>query len=148
MNKKNIWPIALIVLPVLAMIFACMPNAVTYQYPDGGKTIYMTYFGLCEDAENSICLPAAGIAVGLCLLFAVAYVIAKKSHWLKAVSGPSFAAALLAAMPYFLKEDITIVPSVIVPVLMLLEWLVAYKLSKQAEFHQPVESKARRLEKR
>lgn len=144
MNKKNLWIIALIVLPVVAMIVANFPNAVTYQYPDG-HAVQMSYMGLNEDVNAGVCMPAVVVTVGLCILFAVAYLGGKKAYWLKAISGPSFAAALLAVVPYLAPEEVRALPNVLVPILMMVEWLVAFQMGKTVESADMQKEKGRRL---
>ena len=148
MKKKILWTAALILLPVAAMMVANLPNSVTYLYPDASKAQTMSYFGLNEDVKAAACLPAAGLVIGLCICFAVAYAISRKGYWLKAVSGPSFAAALLAVVPYLMPNEIRVVPNVIVPIAMMLEWLLAHQMGKAAENETRALEKGRRLEKR
>lgn len=144
MNKKTILPVSLVALPVVAMMTAFFPKAVRYVYPDG-KTVYATYFDLLEEVGTAVWLPAAVIAIGICLFFAVAYVFSHKPYWLKAVSGPSFAAALLAVVPYLTQGEIRAFPNVLVPIAMMLEWFIAHQLGKTADSAPIAREKGRRL---
>ena len=146
MNKKQILPIALVVLPLAAMMVAFMPNAVKYLYPSG-EAVYMTYFGMVEEVKTAICMPAAVITIGITIFFAMAYSFSPKGYWLKAVSGPSFASSLLAVVPYLVQEEIMVRPNVLVPIVMLIEWLIAYNLGKDAENAPMEKEKGRRLGK-
>lgn len=143
MNKK-ILPAALVVLPVVAMMAAFAPNAVRYLYPDG-EFVYMTYFGMVEEVKTAVCMPASVIAIGICIFLAVAYAFSGKQNWLKAVAGPSFIAALLAVMPYLMPDDIKAFPSVIVPIAMMVEWLMAYQMGKTTDSTSAEKAKGRRL---
>lgn len=147
MNKKKILPIALVVLPLVSMMIAFLPNAVKYLYPSGEIT-YMTYFGMTEGVKTAVCMPAAVIAIGICIFFSMAYSISGKAFWLKAISGPSFAAALLAVMPFLTPDEIKAVPNVLVPILMMAEWIVAYAMGKNVETTPIAKDKGRRLSKR
>ena len=144
MNKKKILPIALIVLPLVAMMIAFLPNAVKYLHPDG-QIEYMTYFGMVEGVKTGVCMPATVIAVGICIFFAMSYTFSHKGYWLKAISGPSFAAALLAVMPFLTPDEIKVMPNLIVPIAMLIEWLIAYVLGKDVENAPIAKEKGRRL---
>lgn len=144
MNKKKILPIALVVLPLVSMMLAFLPNAVKYLYPSG-EVVYMTYFGMVEGVQTAACMPAAVITIGITIFFAMAWSLSSKGYWLKAVSGPSFASALLAVVPYLTSEEILVRPNVLVPILMMTEWLIAYVMGKDVETAPAAKEKGRRL---
>ena len=146
MNKKKILPIALVVLPLVSMMLAFLPNAVKYLYPSG-EAVYMTYFGMVEDVKTAACMPATVITIGITIFFAMAWSLSSKGYWLKAVSGPSFASALLAVVPYLTSDELLVRPNVLVPILMMTEWLIAYVLGKDVETASDKKEKGRRLGK-
>ena len=144
MNKKKILPIALVVLPLAAMMVAFMPNAVKYLVP-GEEAVYMTYFGMMEGVKAAACMPATVITIGITIFFSMAYSFSGKGYWLKAISGPSFASALLAVVPYLTADEIIVRPNVLVPIVMLVVWLIAYVLGKDVETAPAQKEKGRRL---
>lgn len=146
MKKKMILPIALVALPVVAMMAAFAPDAVRYIYSDG-TLVQMPFLGMPEGVNTALCMPAAVIAVGICIFFAMAYAFSGKPVWLKGIPGCAFAAALLAVVPYLIQSENRAFPSVVVPIAMMLEWLVAYVLGKDVETAPAQKEKGRRLGK-
>lgn len=141
MKKWNVWHIALILLPLAAVLLAGMPNSVAVYYSAGAQEgamsclpVNCSYFTLISEVPTGICLPFA--AIFGCLTFAVTVfcLLAKKRHWLKAVAVLSFVAMTLAVLPIVVKSDeAMILPNVGVPILLGLDCLLAYMLMKQKD---------------
>ena len=81
------------------------------------------------------------------IFFSMAYSFSGKGYWLKAVSGPSFASALLAVVPYLTTDEIIVRPNVLVPIVMLVVWLIAYVMGKDTQSEPIAKEKGRRLSK-
>ena len=148
MDKKKMQNIVLVALPMIAVVLAGMPNAVTvFDLVSHGQSVTCSFFTLVEDVNAAVCFPYAGIfgAVGFGL--SVLYLVMKKQSWLKAASVVSFISTTLSVIPVLVGGDVMMIPNMAVPILMGIHCLLASSMSRGPK---PAEedNKGERLENR
>lgn len=145
MNKRRFLNLFLIILPVMAGVLATTRDSITVFYSTTGELAYYSYFDLIPGMELALVLPLAAIGCILCAILAIAALALKRERCVATVKWLSLAAATLAVIPVLYRGETLVVPNVLLPLLMLGEFAVAFFLGREKETH---EKKERRLEKR
>ena len=140
MKKPDMKHLLLAVMAVVAVFFACIPNAVTvYFRPQEGAEpiapVTGSFFTLFEGVQGATSLPAAGLCACVTLLLVGIYLAIRKTGLLTAVKWLSFASAMLSCVLILIRsEDYFIVPNVMVPIAMMIEYgICIYMTKKQTE---------------
>lgn len=145
MNKRKFLKLFLILLPVTAGVLATTLDSVMVFDSGTGTLSYYSYFDLIPGMELALVLPLAAIGCVLCAILAVAALALKREGCVAAVKWLSLASATAAVIPMLYRGEALVVPNVLLPLLMLGEFVVAFFLGR--EKNTP-EQKERRLEKR
>ena len=149
MKKKMLWNIFLILLPVAAMGLATTVNAVTLYNTVTHETTYQSYLDLGPVGSLQM---APVLAVFLCLVSAVLaaiFAVKEKKGVLKAVKYVALGASIAAVLPIYIQSEVRMIPSVLLPILMMLQWgMAAYMGRKKSEDQEAVFGNGRRLERR
>ena len=141
MNKKKVWLVLLIALPILASGFAGMPNAV-HVWDEAMETVqYYTYFDLLPEGAVRVATPAAGTLTCAAGVMAIFYAVTKKGYALTGILAASFFGALAAVLPIMFRRELLVMPNVAVPILLGAECIFAYDMKKR---HDPAEEKKAR----
>jgi len=131
MKKNKLLNVLLILLPVMAIALAFTVDSVTVFDPVTGTTEHYSYFSLIPRTSMAILPPMAALLCVAAEVLAVIVVVKKKTgcgRWLKWVS---FAAAMVAVTPILLRgEELLVVPNVLLPILMLAEYVILYFKAK------------------
>lgn len=131
MKKQNLMKAFLILLPILAAMLAVSEKSVTVFDANTGVTEYYSYLEPLNVGSFQMITPLAAM---LCLASGIlsgAYIALKKQGLLKAVAVVSFCAATVAVIPTLMSTDVKVIPHVGLPILMGLECLEAYYLTKK-----------------
>lgn len=146
MSKKNYWSIALVLLPLIAVVLAGMPNAVTvYEKTGTDAAVTCSFFTLIEDVSTGVCLPYAGIFGALCFGLAVIYLVRKNAGMLKWILGSAFVSVTLAVVPILAESEVVLLPNMLIPVLMGVEALLAFGVMKSPAAQEKAKPKEQRL---
>jgi len=130
MNKRVLLLSLLIVCPVLAVGLATTGDSVTVFDTVTRETRYFSYFDILPVAKLSMLTPLAALLAAAAGIAAAVYMVRKKNGVLKAAGYLALASAGLAAIPNVLRDQILVIPNVIFPTLMLMEYVVCYYLGK------------------
>lgn len=132
MDKKKMLNLVLAALPLIAVVLAGMPNAVTiYQMTEETAAVSCSFFTLIEDVDAAVCLPYAGIFGGLTFGLAVVWLVNQKRGLLLLIAAAAFLSMTLAVVPVLVGGDVMMVPNMLVPILMGVECLMAYSFHKK-----------------
>lgn len=131
MNKQKILKLLLIVLPVMAVLLATTVDSVMVFDSNAGSVQYYSYFSLIPGLGVQMVLPLAAILCIVTTVLAVAAVALKKNGFVTAVKWTAFAAATAAVLPVVFRGETVVVPNVLLPVLMLGEFVAAFLLNKE-----------------
>lgn len=130
MNKQKILKLLLIVLPVMAVGLATTVDSVMVFDSNADSIQYYSYFSLIPGLGVQMVLPLAAILCIVTTVLAVAAVALKKTGCVAAVKWTAFAAATAAVVPVLLRGETVVVPNVLLPVLMVAEFVTAFFLNK------------------
>lgn len=130
MNKQKILKLLLIVLPVMAVGLATTVDSVMVFDSSADSIQYYSYFSLIPGLGVQMVLPLAAILCIVTTVLAVASVALKKKGCVTAVKWTAFAAATAAVVPVLLRGETVVVPNVLLPVLMVAEFVTAFFLNK------------------
>ena len=131
MNKKVLLLTLLVVLPVLAVVLATTGDSVMLFDTVTRETQYFAYFDILPVAKLSMITVLAGLLAAACGIAAAVYMAKKKKSALKAAGYLALAAAALAAIPNVMRDQVLVIPNVLFPILLLLEYAVTYYLGKE-----------------
>ena len=131
--KKTLMKSLLFLLPVLAVGLATTGDSVVLFDPATGVTEYYSYFDLLPNENAQMVTPLAALLTVLTGILAAVYLGKKSPKCLKGVRNVAMVAAIVAVAPVLLPGDVKIVPNVGLPILMLMEYAVAYYQQKQTE---------------
>ena len=132
MKKKTVFKMLLVLLPILAVALAATVNSVTVVDTIAGTTAYYSYFERIPDEMLQMVPPLAGTLCIFTDILAIGAAVSKKGWWLTGVKWLALASAIAAVTPILLQgRDVTVLPNVGVPVLMLAEWVTAFYAARQ-----------------
>lgn len=134
MKKKTVFKIVLVLLPILAVALATTVNSVTVVDKATGTTAYYSYFELIPDELLQMLPPLAGTLCIVTGVFAIGAAVSRKGWWLTGVKWLALAASIAAVAPILVQgREVTVLPNVGVPVMMLAEWVAAFYAARQPE---------------
>ena len=149
MDNKKITNLLLVILSLVAVVLAGMANAVTVCAVTEAETVvtYCSFFTLIEDVQFAVCLPAAGLCGAVAFGMAVIYLVKKTGFWLTGITLTSFASMTLAVLPIVYRADTYLIPNMLVPILMLVEAMIAYGVLKSPAPQEEKKTKTKLLQK-
>jgi hypothetical protein len=127
MDNKKMKNLALVILPLAAVVLAGMPECVTVLRKDAAA-IGCSMFTLIEDVQWSFCLPLGGIAGALTFGLGVLNFVKQKDLWLKLILGSAFVSMTLSVVPLMTGQDVLLIPNMLIPILLGVETLLAYSM--------------------
>ena len=131
MKKETLLKIVFVLLPVLAVSLAMSGNSVMFYDPAVGEAAYYSYFDLNATGPMPLAAPMAGICAIICGTSAIIYFAAGKLGALSVVKWAAFFGACVAVLPVIAREDVKLVPSVGVPLLLMAEMGLSAMLMKE-----------------
>ena len=131
MDKKKIMNLALVLLPLVAVVLAGLPNGVTVYSKELTPPMTCSMFTLIEDVQWAVCLPFAGIFGAVTFGLGVIHLVKQKTLWLKLILGTAFGATMLSVLPLMVQKDTILVPNMLIPILLGVEALLAYGLIRK-----------------
>ena len=133
MNKQRLLRLLLILLPVVAVAVACMPNSVMIFSPETKETAYCSYLQLLPEGSFQVAGVLATLCASMSAGLAITYAVNKKAKLLTAVRVLSAIAMLVAVVPTLLQTEPKVIPNVAVPSLMLIQWIMAGRMNRPQE---------------
>ena len=135
MAKSVLKKVFLIMLPALAVLLAAAVDSVTVMDAGTGIAEAYSYFDLIPGTSFWMCPPLAAILAVVSLVLAVC-VAAGKNRCAMPLVWTGLLSAALAALPIVIRGDILVIPNVGLPILMLIECLIANAAHKNPESEQ------------
>ena len=133
MAKTVLKKIFLVMLPALAVLLAASVDSVTVLNTTTGITEAYSYFALVPAENLQICAPLAAILAVVSTILAVVLVASGKSWSAGALMWTALLSATVATIPVLVRGEILVVPHVGLPILMMVECLLAYAARKKPE---------------
>lgn len=136
MKKPDLKHLILVACAALAVFICFLPNSVTvFTLPQENMEpvapAYCSYFTLVEDVQWAVSLPFAAVCACVCLMFAGIYAATKKNGVLTALKWTALAGAMLAVVLVIVKnETVQMVPNMIVPIALMVEFGLAHYFTK------------------
>ena len=141
MDKKKIRNLALVLLPLAAVVLAGLPDCVTVLNQEVTVRVSCSMFTLIEDVQWAVCLPLAGIFGAVTFGLAVLYLLLKKEFWLKAIMVTGFVSMSLSVVPVLLHSGTILIPNMLVPILLGVETMVAYAMAPRTKTEEEPQPK-------
>lgn len=118
MKKKVLMKVFLVLLPAMAVLLATTGDSVkVYDIPAGTVQNY-SYFDILPVQNMQMITPLAAMLAVVALALALIYVITNKRGCLKGVFYTACASTCAAAAPNLLRQDVMVMPNVLLPILM------------------------------
>lgn len=131
MKKKLIWNIVLLLLPLLTVGLAAMPDSVTVLREL--QIEYCSFFGTLSDGSRPMGLAFCGLMTFVLFGLLVVYVVIKKKFLLNIACWLSLGAATLSVLPLLIRSEPMVIPNVGVALLLCVEALLAFIYYKKDE---------------
>ena len=132
MNKRKIWNFLLAAPAIAAAAVEALPGAVQVLRAEQKVERYNYFTLLPEDTAWYWTLLAAVFTIAAVVL-AVVYLMGRKQKWLKRIIGVSFAAIFCGTLPILLQSMPRVIPNVIPALLLCVQCLAAYALTKMPQ---------------
>jgi len=143
MKKTILLKALLFLLPIMAVGLATTVDSVTVFNSLTGQTEYYSYFDVLPVENLKLVTPMTALLAALSGVLSAVYLAKKRISFLKAAGYAALASSCAAAIPMMVREDILVIPSVGLPIFMVLEYLVAYMLEKDEREKEKKVPKAR-----
>ena len=130
MKKQMFQKLFLILLPVMAVGLATTKDSVTVFDQQTAVTSYYSYFDLAPVGGMQILPPLAAILCVLTAILAIICVAGKKQGCLQAAKVTAAASIFAAVGPILLRGDTLVIPNVGLPLIMLVEYVLARVMSR------------------
>ena len=133
MKKKVLMKVFLVLLPAMAVLLATTGDSVkVYDIPAGTVESY-SYFDLLPVQNLQMITVLAAMLAVAALVLALIYVITNKQGCLKGVFYAACASTCAAAAPNLLRQNVMVVPNVMLPILMVVLCFLAHAAGKSKE---------------
>lgn len=133
MKKKVLMKIFLVLLPAMAVLLATTGDSVKVYDILAGTIQSYSYFDLLPVPNMQIITVLAALLAVAALVLALIYVIAAKQWCVKGVFYTACASTCVAVLPNLLRQDIMVVPNVLLPILMVVLCFLAHAAGKRKE---------------
>ncbi len=136
-NKKLMWNIPLLLLPLLAVGVAALPDSVTVLIKP--QIQHCSFFGTLADGSRPMGLAFCGLLIFVLFGVLVVYAVTNKNFLLNAACWLSLGAATLSVLPLLLGGEPRVIPNVAVTVILCVEAGLTAIRRKQGE--KPLEKR-------
>ena len=133
MKKSVLKKFFLIMLPAMAVLLAASVDSVTVLDSARGVVETYSYFDLIPVENLQICGPLAAILAAVCTALAVVFVVTGKNWSAAGLLWTSLISATIATVPVVFRGEILVVPHVGLPILMMIDCVLAYTVLKKPE---------------
>ena len=148
MNKEKVINALYIGLPAAAIAVASGNKSVRIIDRIAGVETYQSYFDLLPESCFQIStILAMGLAI-FALIFGIVYVVKKDPKWFKSIYLLTFASVFAAEIPTLMQSELLVLPNVLVPVLLIVDCVLAYGKMKKPQKEQKKQAPANRLQPR
>ena len=148
MNKEKVINALYIGLPAAAIAVASGNKSVRIIDRTAGVETYQSYFDLLPESCFQIStILAMGLAI-FALIFGIVYVVKKDPKWFKSIYLLTFASVFAAEIPTLMQSELLVLPNVLVPVLLIVDCVLAYGKMKKPQKEQKKQAPANRLQPR
>lgn len=118
MKKKVLMKVFLVLLPAMAVLLATTGDSVkVFDIPAGTVQTY-SYFSLLPVSNMQMVTPLAAMLALAALVLALGYVITGKPWCIRGVFYTACASTCIAVFPNLLRQDVMVMPNVLLPILM------------------------------
>ena len=133
MKKSVLFKVFLILLPAMAVLLATTGDSVTVFDPQNGTTQFYSYFSLIPQSQFSMSTPLAAILAVVATLLASIFVALGKNWCISQLRWIAPVSAIVAVAPILLRGEILVIPNVLFPILMMVQWLLVSIINKKPE---------------
>ena len=133
MKKSVLKKFFLIMLPAMAVLLAASVDSVTVLDSARGVVETYSYFDLIPVENLQICGPLAAILAAVSTALAVIFVVTGKNWSAAGLLWTSLISATVATVPVVFRGEILVVPHVGLPILMMIDCVLAYTVLKKPE---------------
>ncbi len=130
-NKKLMWNILLLLLPLLAVGLAAMPDSVTVLTEQ--QIQRCSFFGTLPDGSRPMGLAFCALLIFVLFGVLAVYAVTNKNFLLNAACWLSLGAATLSVLPRLRSQQQRVIPNVAVTVILCVEAGLAAFRRKQGE---------------
>ena len=135
-------------MPAAAIAVASGNKSVRIIDRTAGVETYQSYFDLLPESCFQIStILAMGLAI-FALIFGIVYVVKKDPKWFKAIYLLTFASVFAAEIPTLMQGELLVLPNVLVPVLLIVDCVLAYGKMKKPQKEEKKKAPANRLQPR
>lgn len=146
MKKRVLWCAGLILLPLLAVGLAAMPDSVR-TVVSKTEVVKLSFFDKLPDGSYPSGLALGGLFCCVTAVLGIVYAILRKPYWLYGIAGSALFSACLCVLPLLLRVQPPVVPNVGVSIAMCAECVLALWYQKALK-KAPAEDKGPRLKLR
>lgn len=147
MKKNVLMNVFLILLPAMAVLLATTSDSVTVVDSLTKTTETYSYFDLIPDLSTQMCMPLAALLAVAATVLAVLHVATAKPWCVQGLYWVAFLSATAAVIPILARGETMVLPNVGLPILMLIDCLLAGILKKKPE-DKKAEKSAPRLKRK
>ena len=133
MKKKVLMKVFLLLLPAMAVLLVTTADSVKVYDVSAGTVANYSYFDLLPVQNLQMIAVLAAMLAVAALVLALIYVITGKQRCRKGVFYTAFASTCAAAAPNMFRQDVMVVPNVMLPILMAILAFLAYAAGKNKE---------------
>ena len=131
MNRNKVMKFFMIMLPPMAFGLATTMDSLMVYDTVSGVTSYYSYFQQVPGVPMALLAAVGGVMCIPVFILAVVAAVKEKPWVLAAVKWLSFGSACCAVAPILLRGEVMVVPNVTLPLLMMVEFAVAYFAEKK-----------------
>ena len=143
MKKSVLMKVFLILLPAMAVLLATTGDSVSVVDTLTGTTETYSYFDLIPDLSTQMCMPLAALLAVAATVLAALHVATAKPWCVRGLYWVAFLSATVAVIPILARGEILVIPNVGLPILMLIDCLLAGILKKKPEGKKVEETEPR-----
>ena len=123
--KNKMTKVMLVLLPFLAVVFATTGDSVQLIEVATGEVVKGSYFTMLNDSVLAVTPLYAALGGILALVTAAVFIFNHKKGLLKFSRWCAFVGATLAVLPYFRRGEFLLLPNVMLPLLLFVQFVLA-----------------------
>jgi len=132
-KKKMLMKVFLVLLPAMAVLLATTGDSVKVYDTAAGTVASYSYFDLLPVQNMQMITVLAAVLAAFALVLALFYAITNKLGCLKGVLYTACASTCAAVLPNLLRQEVMVIPNVLLPILMAVLGILAHIAGKQPE---------------
>ena len=133
MKKNVLMKVFLVLLPAMAVVLATTRDSVKVFDTSAGTVENYSYFSILPVQNMQMITVLAAMLAVAALVLALIYAATGKQGCLKGVFYSACASTCAAAAPNLLRQDVMVMPNVLLPILMVVLGFLAHTAGKNRE---------------